>query len=205
MTICTISARAQRSLAMVLLLVAACGGNKAAGTVNPAADAGTPSAERRTMTASPQSATTLSSSDGRLKIMVPAGAVSVPTELWVEPVPKEMAMVQFPDAIPAGVAYHLGPDGQTFAAPVDLALAMDLATVQTDKGVPVIALYSRTSAGAEELLLNAAPAGEAAPALTVVDLLGPRTFVGRRTRQWRISRRHEPRQRRPGHIRHRGA
>ncbi len=59
----------------------------------------------------PPSGGTLTSADGRLTVEIPAGALAVAQTLSLQPI-----MNKGPSAV--GHAYRLGPDGQTFAAPV---------------------------------------------------------------------------------------
>jgi hypothetical protein len=57
----------------------------------------------------------LTSSDGRLTLTVPAGAVAVATEFAIQP-------ITAPPPFGIGKAYRLTPDGQTFAPPATLTL-----------------------------------------------------------------------------------
>ena len=65
----------------------------------------------------------LSSGDGRLTVTIPANALSAATSITIQPISNEA-----PGGI--GLAYRLGPPGQTFATPVTITLhyaAPDLA------------------------------------------------------------------------------
>jgi hypothetical protein len=105
------------------LALAACGNTpKPAYTPTPApapsaTPAGTPSGPATAAAIGPDGGT-LTSSDGRISISIPAGALSASTTVSVQPITNNA---------PGGVAaaYRLSPAGQTFAKPVRLALHYD--------------------------------------------------------------------------------
>jgi hypothetical protein len=70
----------------------------------------------------------ITSDDGRLTVMVPAGAVAAATNFTIQPITN-----QAPGGV--GNAYRLGPAGQTFTSPVDITVhysSADLAGSVTD-------------------------------------------------------------------------
>lgn len=99
--------------ALLLGLLGACsGGSRPAEPEPEPAPKGTPTGDPVTATIGPEGGS-LTSADGRLTLNVPAGALAEDTQISIQPITS---------TAPHGVggAWRLGPDGQTFAQPVQL-------------------------------------------------------------------------------------
>ncbi|BDP44029.1 hypothetical protein DAETH_39980 (plasmid) [Deinococcus aetherius] len=83
----------------------------------PTFPAGTPTGEATRTTVGPEGGT-VTSADGRLKVSIPAGALSSPTEITVQPITSTAPNGK-------GSAYRLGPEGTTFKQPVGLSFQYD--------------------------------------------------------------------------------
>jgi len=99
----------------------------------------------------------ISSSDGRITVEIPGGALSEDTEITV----REMEEEEWSDDIktlgPLGHVYSLEPDGLEFTQPVKLTLRLeteDLAGLDLEDGYPVFLPCTTTADGEWELLLN---------------------------------------------------
>jgi hypothetical protein len=101
------------SLGLVALGAAACGSDKATAFVLNPADV----QDQMSTTLMPGMATVATSSDGKLSLTVPAGAVSAPVVVTIG----RLAASAKPDGI-VGEVYVLSPAGQTFAAAVRLRI-----------------------------------------------------------------------------------
>jgi hypothetical protein len=93
-------------------------------TGNPAADA-SPGASDAAPSANvtPAAGGTVTSSDGRLTITVPPGAVTQAVDVRIAPVPAAEVPA---GAFPAGIAYRLTPDGLQLAQPASATAAATL-------------------------------------------------------------------------------
>lgn len=132
--------------AAVVAALAACGGggssDAAGGTGSTAgaspppsgtstyqpAPAGTPTGTPVTQTIDAAGGTVVSA-DARLTLSIPAGALSSPTDITIQPITNTG-----PNG--SGVAYRLGPEGTTFAVPVTLTFTLSGAeALALDNGV----------------------------------------------------------------------
>lgn len=82
---------------------------------------------------------TVTSTDGALSLVVPAGALSADTAITIEPL--STAPAEVGDLV-MQVGYRFGPDGLTFATPVQIELELDDAISSDTKPVPFALLVS---------------------------------------------------------------
>lgn len=99
-------------LILGIVLLAACGGGGSGG--------GTPGAGAPTVIGS--SGGSVTSSDGKASVIIPAGALSQDTAITV-------AAASNPPSGNIGTAYEFGPDGTLFSQPVTMAVAYDESTL----------------------------------------------------------------------------
>jgi hypothetical protein len=117
-------------LAGVVLASAACGSKKATAKGPLTYPAGTALAAAEKLTVDPATGGSLASDDGVLTIVVPAGAVSTPTEFSVQRITNTAPGV--------GTSYRVGPTGMAFAQLVTLTFRPSVA------GTPIAGLSVMT-------------------------------------------------------------
>jgi hypothetical protein len=96
---------------------------------------------------------TVVSSDGKVEVTVPAGALATTETITVEPLAVGSLPAAF-DGLAVGAAYELGPDGLTFAQPVELEFTSEQTPRQTDGSISVYfeAIFTQDETGALEKL-----------------------------------------------------
>ncbi|WP_019588549.1 hypothetical protein [Deinococcus apachensis] len=106
-------------VAALLLSMALSACTETASTPAPAPTfpVGTPTGEAARTTVGSQGGTVVSA-DGKLKVNIPAGALTSPTEITVQPITNTAPNGK-------GGAYRLGPEGTTFKQPVQLSFQYD--------------------------------------------------------------------------------
>ncbi|MFC4453926.1 hypothetical protein [Deinococcus sonorensis] len=102
--------------ALLLSTLAACGHNAVQPSHQPT-PTGTPTGEALHLTVGPEGGTA-HSADGRLTVTIPAGALTAPTDVTVQPISSTTPHGK-------GAAYRLGPEGTTFRQPVALTFRYD--------------------------------------------------------------------------------
>lgn len=77
-------------------------------------------------------------------IVVPAGALDAPADLWVEPLDAALADVPF---LAIGPAFSFGPDGMKFAKYVTVSVPFEAARIPTGRGLPDVRVWSSSKPG----------------------------------------------------------
>lgn len=81
---------------------------------------------------------TVTSADGNVSVVIPAGALAQPTPITIAPA----AIIPASAVVVAGSAYNLGPSGTQFAQPVMVTIKYDPAAVATGTPQEALGLYT---------------------------------------------------------------